>query len=356
MKLLDRYISLAILRNSMLVLLVLLAVFSFIDLVQQLDDVGKGDFQTGDAFRYVSLSLPARAVELMPIAALLGTIVGLGILNRNSELTAMRACGLSLQRIAAAVLKTALLLLLVTAITGEWLAPPAAQEAERGRALAVSRGSDILGEEGYWTRDGARFLNIHRLHLGRVPSDIRLFEFDADGRLRSYLYARKAEMETTRQWLLKDVVIKRFAAGTPLETLQRQTLAWRPLPALTEFGRFELPARSLAPSNLYQYIAYLRAAGENTQRFEILFWHKLMTPVSIAALMLLAMPFAFGSLRSASFGLRVVLGVIAGLLYVLADQLLGNIALLTGTSAALMAALPPLAAAVTGLFLLQRIR
>ncbi len=355
MKRLDRYISTTILKSCLVVALVLLGVFSFIDLVQQLDDVGKGDYQTGDAFRYVVLSLPARLLEMGPIAALLGSIVGLGILNRNSELIAMRASGVSLARIALAVMKTALLLMLLAWVIGQHVAPPALQKAEKERALAVSESGDILGEEGFWTRDGRHYLNIRQLLLGRIPTDISIFEFDGEGALRRYLHARQAEMRDSHDWLLKDVLRKRF---TPegVEVQHLNSLAWRPLPALTEFGRFELPAKSLAPVSLYQYIRYLREAGENTQRFEIIFWQKVMTPLSIVALMLLALPFSFGSLRSASFGLRLVLGVVAGLLYLLANQLLGNLGLLLGLNAALTAATPVAAATAIALLLLRRIR
>ncbi len=355
MKQLDRYISLTILKSCLVVILVLLAIFSFMDLVQQLDDVGKGNYQSADAFRYVLLSLPGRLLEMAPIAALLGSIVGLGILNRNSELIAMRASGVSLVRISLAVMKTALLLMLGAWIISQYVAPPALQSAEKKRALAVSESGDILGEEGYWTRDGRHYLNIRQLLLGRIPTDISVFEFDDQGELRSYLHARQAEMKNSRSWLLKDVLRKHFTESG-IEIERRDSLAWQPLPALTEFGRFELPARSLAPSNLYKYIGYLRDAGENTQRFEIIFWQKVMIPLSIIALMLLALPFSFGSLRSASFGLRLVLGVVTGLLYILANQLLGNLGLLLGLNAALMAATPVAVVTIIALLLLRRTR
>ncbi len=355
MKLLDRYIGATILKSCLVVALILLSIFAFIELIQQLDDVDKGNFQTGDAFHYVLFSLPARLLDMAPIVALLGTVIGLGLLNRNSELIAMRASGISLRRIVLAVLKTATLLMLAALLMAQYLAPPAQQTAERERALAIARGGDILGEEGYWTRDKGRYLNIRQLRLGRIPADISLFEFDQQGALHRYLHAREAEMKTHRSWILKDVVIKRVTE-TEIATTRQAELEWQPPPAITDFGRFELPARSLALTSLYQYVAYLRAAGENTRRFEILFWQKVMGAVSIVALMLLAVPFAFGSLRSASFGLRLVLGVVAGLLYLLANQLLGNLALLVGLNAALAATAPVAAATVIALLLLRRVR
>ena len=355
MKLLDRYIFTTLLKSCLLVLAILLAIFSFMDLVQQLDDVGKGSFQTADAFHYILLSLPARLLEMAPIAMLLGTIAGMGTLNRNSELIAMRAGGVSLARIALAVMKTAVVLVAVFAIVSEYVAPAAQRKAEKDRLLAVSNSGDILGEEGYWTRDGDRFLNIRGLRLGRIPSDIHLFQFSEGGRLVGYLHAREAETQAGDSWLLKDVVRKRFGdEGVTMERLD--TLRWQPLPAISRFGRFELPARSLSPVNLHHYIDYLRHAGEDTRRFEIIFWQKIMNVLGIPVLMLLALPFSLGSLRTASFGLRLVLGVMTGLLYLLGNQLLGNLTLLTESNAGLMAALPVATALIAALLLLRRVR
>jgi len=322
-------------------------------LVQQLDDVGKGNFHTGDAFRYVLLSIPARMLDIAPIATLIGSIVSLGILNKNSELIAIRASGVTIRQIALSAMKTGILLMLAMILLSELIAPPIQNYAERMRMMATSSSGNLLEDQGFWSRDGRRYLNIRELLHGRIPSDIGIFEFDDQRRLRLYLHAAHANTDNPRQWRLQQVTVTRFSAGK-VTRRHLPSLSWQPFPALSQLGRIELPAKSLAPYNLYQYIEYLHGAGENTQRFEILLWQELMLPFSLGALMLLALPFTFGSLRSASFGLRLVLGIVAGLLYTLTNQLLGNLGLLLNLNPALMAIAPVALVTIIALLLLRR--
>ncbi len=353
MKLLDRYLSRSILAGCLGVLLILLAIFSFIDLVQQLDDVGKGNYHTGDAFRYILFSIPARILDIAPIATLIGSIVSLGMLNKNSELTAIRASGVSIRQITLSAMKTGIFLMLTMIVLSEFIAPPIQKYAEKMRMMATSTSGNLLEGQGFWSRDGQRYLNIRQLLHGRIPSDIEIFEFDDQRRLVRYLRAAHANTDNPQHWRLQQVSISRFKAKR-VTRQQMATLSWQPFPALSQLGQIELPARSLAPYNLYQYIEYQRSAGENTQRYELMLWQKVMLPFSLGALMLLALPFTFGSLRSASFGLRLVMGIVSGLIYTLANQLLGNLGLLLELNPALVAIAPVVAVIIISLLLLRR--
>ena len=355
MVIIDRYISVSIIKGCILLLVILLSIFSFMELVQQLDDVGKGNFQTGDAFQYILLNLPARMLEIAPIATLIGSIAALGILNKNSELIAIRASGVSIGQISISVLKTGIALMLVMALVSEFVAPRAQQYAEGQRILAVSKTGDLLKDNGYWSRDGDSYLNIKSLMHGRIPTDISIFTFDEAGNLKTYTHAERADISNKKQWKLQEVVRKTFTS-TGVTSVQLQEMPWRPFSSLTQLGRLELPAYSLSPYNLYKYIEYLKNAGQNTQRYEIMLWQKIMGPVSLVALMLLALPFAFGALRSASFGLRIVLGIVTGLVYTLFNQFMGNLGLLFNINALLTAATPVLLVSAACIYLLRRAR
>ncbi len=355
MVIIDRYISISIIKGCLLMLVILLSIFSFMELVQQLDDVGKGNFQTGDAFQYILLNLPARMLEITPIATLIGSIAALGMLNKNSELIAIRASGVSIGQISISVLKTGIALMLVMAIIGEFVAPRAQQYAEGQRILAVSKTGDLLKDNGYWSRNGESYLNIEKLLHGRIPSDISIFTFDKTGKLITYTHAEHADISDKNLWKLQKVVRKTFTPSGVANTRLKE-MSWRPFSSLTQLGRLELPAYSLSPYNLHKYIEYLKNAGQNTQRYEIMLWQKIMGPVSLVALMLLALPFAFGALRSASFGLRIVLGIVTGLVYTLFNQFMGNLGLLFNINALAVAAAPVLVVSLACFYLLRKFR
>ncbi len=355
MVIIDRYISLSIIKACILMIVILLAIFSFMELVEQLDDVGKGNFQASDAFKFILLNLPARMLEIAPIATLIGSITALGILNKNSELIAIRASGISIRQISISVLKTGIVLLLAMVIISEFIAPPAQQYAEERRILAVSKTGDLLKDNGYWSRDGQSYLNIRQLLHGRIPTDISIYTFDVDGNLVTYIHAEHADIKNTRQWKLQDVIQKDFSSKG-VSTRQFQQMTWLPFSSMIQLGQIELPTYSLSPYNLYKYIEYLRNSGENTQRFEIMFWQKVMLPPSLVALMMLALPFVFGALRSASLGLRIVLGIIAGLVFSLFNQFMGNLGLLINLNAALTATTPVLVVIIISAYWLRRAR
>ncbi len=355
MVIIDRYISASIIKGCILMLVILLSVFSFMELVQQLDDVGKGNFQTADAFKYILLNLPARMLEIAPIATLIGSIAALGLLNKNSELIAIRASGVSIGQISISILKTGIALMLVMALVSEFVAPRAQQYAEGQRMLAVSMTGDLLKDNGYWSRDGNSYLNIKSLMHGRIPTDISIYTFDKAGNLRFYTHAEHADISNKKLWKLQDVVRKTFSTSG-VTSVQLEEMPWRPFSSLTQLGRLELPVYSLSPYNLYKYIEYLDNAGQNTQRYQIMLWQKIMGPISLVALMLLALPFAFGALRSASFSLRIVLGIITGLVYTLFNQFMGNLGLLFNINALLTAATPVVLVTIACVYLLRRAR
>lgn len=352
MQTLDRYIGLSVLRGFAIVLLILLSLFSFMELVEQLDDVGKGNYRAADAILYVISTLPGRAIEIAPVTALIGGIVGLGALARGSELIAMRAAGISNPRIAGAVMKTGALLMLAIALLMEVVVPRIETEAEARRLLAVSQTGDILRGQGYWSRDGRRFLNVGVLKDGLVPTDIHIYGFDTQGRLGEYLHAEYASFEDTGEWRLVTVVEK-VSGPDGMKTRHLAERLWRPFATLTELRILETQAPRMAPTQIAQYVEQLRSRGENADRFELLFWRKVMIPVSTMAMLYLALPFVFGSLRSAGFGLRLVLGIAVGLAFYIANQILSNLGLLLDTGPALLAVAPSIVIVALAALLLR---
>src|SRR5947208_6780584 len=168
MRLLDRYIARRVFRGYALIMVILASAFSLIALVHELDNVGKGTYETSDAALYVLLTLPGWMVELSPAMALLGALVGLGELAAGEELTVMQALGVSRARIAWSVLKTGLLVMLAVMGLQEFVAPKLNQLAFERRTQAISGVEST--RRGFWSRNGQRVVHVRRLLHGRIPS------------------------------------------------------------------------------------------------------------------------------------------------------------------------------------------
>ncbi|MFP5463511.1 MAG: LptF/LptG family permease [Gammaproteobacteria bacterium] len=204
---LARYIARAMAQGYLLVALVFVALFSFIELIQQLDDVGSA-YRMADAFLYVLMMLPRRLLDATPVIALLGTLVPLGLLADGNEILAMRAAGLPLRRLIGMVLAPGLTLLMLMLLMAQFVAPPLEMRAERMRAAALAEDVSVDFRGGFWSRDGRSFVNVGRMLRGRTPSDVTVYDFDAAGRLQRYVHAQRAQLEQGRTWRLQDVVVR----------------------------------------------------------------------------------------------------------------------------------------------------
>ncbi len=204
MKTLDRYIAIHVIWGSLLTLCVLLALFSFVAFVDELGDTGRGEYTVARAFEYMLLTMPGRAFFLFPVAALVGTLIGLGALSSSFELSVMRASGMSAASISIAVMKAGLMLAVVAMLIGEFLAPVAERLAQERRSLAIRSQLALNADYGFWVRDGTSFINIRQMLPEDRVEQIYIYEFDADKQLRMATYADQALYEQGK-WILKNV-------------------------------------------------------------------------------------------------------------------------------------------------------
>jgi lipopolysaccharide export system permease protein len=328
MTILDRYIGLALARSALLVILVLLPLFTLLDLVKQLDEIGTGNYGLLDALIYEVFLMPTYLLSLVPFTALLGTSMALGGLAHTNELTAMRAAGLSVQRIGLTTLKYGMLFILFVFIVMEWVAPPLHQQAIQRQSLALSGGELLVEKHGTWIHQGNQFINIRNKHEGHTLTDIHIFEFDPEKpQLQFYLHADQAQMQNRLQWLYKNLTVKNYLGGDVFtqheaERVQESYLTEKQLSVM------EQPITSLSPTGLYQYLKYLRASGQATEKFEMVFWQKATLPIAVIIMMLCSFPFVFGSVRSSSVGKRIVLATVTGFAFHLFSQLMVNLGLM----------------------------
>ena len=338
----------------MLIIVILVALFSFLELVSQLDDVGKGDFRIYDALGFICLTLPRRMLELMPISTLLGSIVAFGLLADHGELLAMQAGGMSIRRICWSVLAAGTLLILLTGVLAEMIVPPLDQLARKRRTLAISGTGITLTKQGFWARRGLIYINVGKTLQGGIAADLDLFETDEKGRLKMFSHAREANIQRNDQWVLRDITRKIFT---------EEGIVTRHLPSLTlhsflssdQVDVLELPADSLSSIDLYRYIGATRKSGQNTDRYALALWRKLTVPLTTGAMVLLSLPFIFGSTRIITAGKRIMIGSFVGIVFYFGDQLIVHLGLLLSLTPVITAMTPVILISGVALWQLRKI-
>ncbi|WP_428605765.1 LPS export ABC transporter permease LptG [Sedimenticola sp.] len=353
MRVLDRHIGTSVLMSILMTLIILVALVGFITLMDELKDVGNGDYQTPDAFYYVLLLLPRRAYEVFPMAVLLGSLVGLGGLASHSELVAMRAAGVSLTRIIGSVLKAGLLAMLVVLVIGEAIAPNTEQYAERMRASKLSQQITLKSKYGFWARDGGSFVNIRQILPGSQLRDIYIYEFSEERELRVSTHANFAQYQDGR-WLLRGINQTRFLADR-IESRQLDEATWDSLLNPNILNVVVVSPTMLPVWGLYQYIDFMHENGQEATTYEVAFWSKVIMPLVTLVMVFLAVPFVFGVLRTVGIGQRIFAGSLLGLAFFLLNKVFSHLAVVYSLNPLFAAAVPGLLFLAIGFWFVRRI-
>jgi lipopolysaccharide export system permease protein len=355
MSVLDRYIVRAILGGVLMVLavfLVLGALFVFID---QQDDVGVGHYTAIGALWYSLLNLPQLAYELLPIAALIGSLIGLGSLARGSELTVIRATGMSVARLASIALLAGLLLVLFEVLLGEFLAPPLEATARAQKAFSKLNNVSFGGGGGAWVRDGDLILNVAGQSSERQFGSMQIFELSPEHRLLAMGHAGHASAEARGKWLLSDYRESRFDA----DNVTTQPPGQRLLQSNISAGFLGLAVedpKQLTGRALWRLIQYCRANGLDDREYVFAFWSRISRTVGVMFAVLLAIPFVLGPLRSSGTGTRMLLGVLIGIGFFLLQRLIESGTVVFQLDPVVLAWLPTALLALLTFILLARTR
>lgn len=353
MKRLDRYLIVTVLGSGLLALAVISALLLVFEYMDEIDDLGRGDYTALTAFMYALLRLPFRAYQAFPMATLIGSLMGLGALAANGELTAMRAAGVSVGRVAAAATAAGLLAGVLALAVGEWVAPPAERWAHELRTAAVDQRVTALGA-GFWARDGGRFVEVQRALSQEQLAGIRIFELDDSGKPARILTAPSARYVDGR-WVLARPVITAFTeAGVSIEKLG--SLPWTTdlQPRLLELVVVDPETQPI--SHLWRYIDYLERNGLASSQYRLALWSKVAAPLATVAMLVLTVPLVLTGARSVGAGQRIFLGVLIGLGYFLLNRLLVRAGLVYGLPPPLSALLPTLVVLLVGVAGVVRLR
>ena len=356
MNTLDRYIGKSILGSIFATLLTLVGLSAIIKFVEQFRRVGKGTYDIWQAVAFTGLTIPKDIETFFPMAALLGALMALGNLASRSELVVMQAAGFSRFKIGMAVMKTALPLVLLTMVIGEWGIPQTEQFARDMRARALSGGSMLSMKNGVWAKDGNNFVFVRRVTDDAKLNDIYIYTFDQHRNLTELKHANQASYsEDESKWTLRQVNHSMISKDE-ITTSNRLSEKWETNLTPDKLGAVSLRPTSLSISGLYNYISFLRETGQDVSRFELTFWRKIFQPVSVGVMMLLALSFIFGSLRSVTAGARIVTGICFGFLFYVVNEIFGQMSVVYNMPAVFGALMPSLLFIVMIWWLLSRKR
>lgn len=337
-KTLLRYLGIEILAATALVLAAFLGLFAFFDLINELDDLGRGGYTLVGALVYVGLGLASRVYELLPIAVLIGTLYALSTLARHSEITVMRAAGMSNATLMRVLGLIGAVFVGLTFVMGEFVAPPAESAAQEWKLTATQSTVSQQLRSGLWVKDGPMVINVRALMPDRSLRGARVYTFNADYELVSISDARDGVYEQDGAWTLREVVRTHFR-GDRTEVERLAGMTWRSELTPEVLGVLMVAPEHMPLAKLWAYISHLRDNNQSTDRYEIALWKKLVYPLAVLVMMALAMPFAFIHDRMGGASARLFTGVMLGIAFYLLNGLFSNLGMIN--------AWPPVLAALT---------
>ncbi len=353
MRIISYYIARSILSSTAIVIVILIALFAFILFIDELKQIGQGSYGVTQAFQYVLLDIPRLLYEFFPIASLLGSLVALGNLVNSNEMTIIQAAGVSLEKIIAAVLKAALLIMCCAIFIGEVLVPPSEEMAQNLKSFAIADKAALKTRNGFWARDGRNYVNIRKLLPGERAEEVYIYEFDDNNRLRVSTFARRARY-TKGQWLLEDIEQTVFQSnGVNVRRIPKETWGSFLNPKL--INMVVVKPDSLSIYDLYQYIHFSKSNGQNSLLYEQALWRKLIYPFAAVVLIFLSIPIVLNTRHRIAIGQRVILGAFIGLAFHILNNLSNNLGIVFSLNPLISIALPTFLTLLTGLLLMRKV-
>jgi lipopolysaccharide export system permease protein len=332
----------------------LLALAGLFEFIAELDDT-RGDYQTPRVILYTLLRLPQLAVEMLPVATLIGSLLGLGALAANSEIIVMRSAGLSIRKLATMVSVTGFVLLVITALLGEFIGPPLDYFARNMRLEARFQQDDDRLGNATWVRDGPVILHLERVSSEFEFGSIYMFLLNEDNGLASIARAENSGIDKDDQWILENLRETRFE-DDGVQVVE-SSLAIETFNIDAEvLGISLVKPQSLSGRGLMSYVSYLKRNSLDARRYETELWYRIARTATVLIMPVLALAFVFGSLRTGGAGARLMIGVAIGLAYYLASEMLANSGQVFNFDPAVIAWLPSAILALVTLFALNRIR
>jgi len=339
MKIYRRYLAREVSAAILLVLAGFLALFSFFDMVGEVKNVGQGNYQWHHALIYVGLRLPGRIYELMPIAVLIGALYSLSALARHSEITVLRASGLSTGRLLGVLFQVALFFAVAIFVIGEVVVPSSERAAQQ---LRLRERGQTVGQElrsGLWLKDERSFINVRSVLPDNQLEGIRIYDFDKNARLKSVTEARGGRLLALKGWELTDVV-QTILYGERSEVVRKSAMEWPSALNPDILSVLMIAPERMSLLHLTAYVRHLSENAQKTQRYEIALWKKVIYPLAALVMVALALPFGYTHNRVSGVSLKIFSGVMIGVLFHMLNGLFSNLGAINSWSPLLSALAP----------------
>ena len=314
MKLIDWYIFKAISKMTLVTLFVFAALSGFIDFISQSDDIGIGEYGVYEAVQFTLLKLPSSIFQLIPIIVLIGSLIGLGNLSKNNEITVILSSGFSFLRLSLSTLFAGLILCFLTISLGEYLSPPMERLADQLRTKNKYNLESIGESKGFWIKEENKIININFISDNKNFGELTIFELGLDGQIAKISRASSAGIDDYNQWILSNLSESIFNSSGIESTYSRykidKTKLDRDLVSLSV-----VKSEDLNIIELFRYIEYLESNTLDAELYKASFHSRLASLFVIPIMCLFALPLSFGFQRSRGTGYRVTLGMIIGLAY-----------------------------------------
>ncbi len=351
MKIIDRYIMRSVVNSTLFLTFVFVALLFFINLINERFDMSKGAYHLPQALIFVIYTLPTALYSLFPNVALLGALIGLGALASYSELTVIRVSGMSILRISASVVFAALIMIIIATIIGEAIAPRLAAIAETDKSTAINNGQMLVTENGIWLHRVDTFIRIGSSFNGSHLTDITRYQFNAANQLVGESHADSADYLQGNQWRVKNIT-ESVISPQQVTTNNNNEAIWQMDLAPPSLGILQTEEMGLY--ELKQQIHYRSINGLNDNQYLLYFWQRLLQPLTTLIMVILAIPFVFGPLRSSTVGFRLLCGLLIGLSLFVFNRFFGPFSLVYQIPPFLSAAIPAVIFFCVSVFMLWK--
>lgn len=349
---LGRYIFRHIAQGTFLTLLIVVSIGLLGIFIGELSDIGRGYYSLLSVVEYVALSIPAQMVAFMPLAVLIGTILGLGALASNREIIAMQAAGFSIVDLLRSVILSAMILALLAFLVAEIIVPVSETSAHQMRLAAISNTPAFGGRKGIWIKDTNQVIHIDSLRKKGYAQGVKIYQLDQNGKLSQALIA-DAAIYINGQWRLEKVQVIKFGAGS-VQTENFDEVIYDGAISNKQLDALLISPRQMSSLGLYEYRIFLAENNLDNSVESLIFWQKIFAPLTVVVMCFLAVPFALGSQREGNTGQRLIVGILLGLAYNFARQLLTSLGTLINSPPVLNALAPSLLFFMLTLYLLYR--
>ncbi|MDP3877750.1 MAG: LPS export ABC transporter permease LptG [Methylobacter sp.] len=355
MNVLTAYIVKEILKGSFIAILLLLTLFNLFTFSDQLKDLGVGNYGLKEIFYYLALTSPTVFYELMPASALLGSLFILGAMGNNRELIAMQAAGLSIFGIIRAVLLAGAILVIISILVGEFIAPVTERAARVLKVTAQNEQVVMDAKYGLWLREGKKFINVRKIQDDGSLSDISIYELDDQRRLRYSTHAETATFQGRQQWKLEKIQQSTISTQQ-MSATHYDEQAWQSSVAPDLLKIVVVNPNNLSLYDLAMYISFLKNNAQKSHEFELAFWGRVVNPLIVFVMLLVSTPFVIGVKRGVNMGGRMMIGVVIGMGFNIIDKIVGHVGLIYDLNPPLMAFAPSLTVLMLALWALKRVQ